>query len=151
MSSSNKVITVNRRATFDYEILERFEAGLVLLSSEIKSIRANRVNLAGAFAHPNKDGGLWLHNCHIAPYAEATRNNHEPTRPRKLLLHKKELRDLARVALQKGHTVVPLKIYISGHYAKIELGIGRGKKRYDKRRSIKDKERLRDARNAEKI
>tara|TARA_A100001037_G_scaffold251013_1_gene234314 strand:- start:430 stop:882 length:453 start_codon:yes stop_codon:yes gene_type:complete len=149
MPSSNKVIAVNRRATYDYEILKRFEAGLVLWSSEIKSIRANRVNLAGAFAHPNKDG-LWLHNCHIAPYSEASRNNHEPTRPRKLLLHKKELRDLSKVALQKGHTVVPLKMYISGHYAKVELGIGRGKKHYDKRRSIKEKERLRDARNAEK-
>ena len=149
MPSSNRVIAVNRRATYDYEILERFEAGLVLWSSEIKSIRANRVNLAGAFAHPNKDG-LWLHNCHIAPYSEAARNNHEPTRPRKLLLHKKELKDLGKVALQKGHTVVPLKMYISGHYAKVELGIGRGKKHYDKRRSIKEKERLRDARNAEK-
>ena len=149
MSSSNKVISVNRRATYDYEILKRFEAGLVLQSSEIKSIRANRVNLAGAFAHPNSEG-LWLHNCHIAPYADASRNNHDPLRPRKLLLHKKELRDLARVALQKGHTVVPLKMYISGHYAKVELGIGRGKKRYDKRRAMKDKERLRDTRNAEK-
>ena len=146
----SKIITVNRKATYDYEILKRFEAGLVLRSSEIKSIRENKVNLAGSFAHPRLDG-LWLHNCHISPYVDATRNNHEPLRPRKLLLHKKELRELSKVALQKGHTVVPLKIYISGHYAKVELGVGRGKKSYDKRRSIKDKERLRDARNAQKM
>jgi|TARA_B110000263_G_C15232729_1_gene475437 SsrA-binding protein len=147
--SLNKIISVNRKAFYDYEILERFEAGLVLLSSEIKSIRGNRVNLSGAFAHPRIDG-LWLHNCHIAPYADASRNNHEPMRPRKLLLHKKELKDLSKAALQKGHSVVPLKMYIVGHYAKIELGIGRGKKRYDKRKSIKDKERLRDSRAAQK-
>ena len=109
----SKIITVNRRATYDYEILKRFEAGLVLQSSEIKSIRENKVNLSGSFAHPRLDG-LWLHNCHISPYVDATRNNHDPLRPRKLLLHKKELRELSKAALQKGNTVVPLKIYISG-------------------------------------
>jgi len=147
--AKSRDIAVNRRATYDYEILERIEAGLVLLSSEIKSIRDNRVNLSGAYAFPQNDE-LWLQNCHIAPYPSAVRNNHEPLRPRKLLLKKEQLRRFSEVAKQKGYTIVPLKIYISGHYAKIQLGVGRGKKRYDKRRAIADRDRRREAREAER-
>ena len=147
--AKSRDIAVNRRATYDYEILERIEAGLVLLSSEIKSIRDNRVNLSGAYAFPQNDE-LWLQNCHIAPYPSAVRDNHEPLRPRKLLLKKEQLRRFSEVAKQKGYTIVPLKIYISGHYAKIQLGVGQGKKRYDKRRAIADRDRRREAREAER-
>ena len=120
--TKSRDIAVNRRATYDYEILERLEAGLVLMSSEIKSIRDNRVNLSGAYAFP-QNGELWLQNCHIAPYPSAVRDNHEPLRPRKLLLRKDQLRRLSETAKQKGYTIVPLKIYISVHYAKIQLGV----------------------------
>tara|TARA_Y100001001_G_scaffold148950_1_gene158332 strand:+ start:572 stop:1021 length:450 start_codon:yes stop_codon:yes gene_type:complete len=147
--AKSRDIAVNRRATYDYEILERIEAGLVLLSSEIKSIRDNRVNLSGAYAFP-QNGELWLQNCHIAPYPSAFRDNHEPLRPRKLLLKKEQLRRFSEVAKQKGYTIVPLKIYISGHYAKIQLGVGQGKKRYDKRRALADRDRRREARDAER-
>ena len=147
--AKSRDIAVNRRATYDYEILERIEAGLVLLSSEIKSIRDNRVNLSGAYAFP-QNGELWLQNCHIAPYPSAVRDNHEPLRPRKLLLKKEQLRRFSEVAKQKGYTIVPLKIYISGHYAKIQLGVGQGKKRYDKRRALADRDRRREARDAER-
>ena len=142
--AKSRDISVNRRAIYDYEILERIEAGLVLLSSEIKSIRDNRVNLSGAYAFP-QNGELWLQNC-----PSAVRDNHEPLRPRKLLLKKEQLRRFSEVAKQKGYTIVPLKIYISGHYAKIQLGVGRGKKRYDKRRAIADRDRRREARDAER-
>ena len=147
--AKSRDIAVNRRATYDYEILERIEAGLVLLSSEIKSIRDNRVNLSGAYAFP-QNGELWLQNCHIAPYPSAVRDNHEPLRPRKLLLKKEQIRRFSDVAKQKGYTIVPLKIYISGHYAKIQLGVGQGKKRYDKRRALADRDRRREARDAER-
>ena len=147
--SGYKNIAVNRRATYDYEILDRVEAGLILKSTEIKSIRANRVNLSGAYAYPT-NGELWLQNCHIAPYPSAVRENHEPLRPRKLLLRKEQIRRFAQAAQQKGHTLVPLKLYISGHYAKIELGIGIGRKRHDKRRIIEERDRRREAKEAER-
>ena len=147
--SGYKNIAVNRRATYDYEILDRVEAGLILKATEIKSIRANRVNLSGAYAYP-MNGELWLQNCHIAPYPSAVRENHEPLRPRKLLLRKEQIRRFAQAAQQKGHTLVPLKLYISGHYAKIELGIGIGRKRHDKRRTIEERDRRREAKEAER-
>ena len=147
--SGYKNIAVNRRATYDYEILDRVEAGLILKATEIKSIRANRVNLSGAYAYP-MNGELWLQNCHIAPYPSAVRENHEPLRPRKLLLRKEQIRRFAQAAQQKGHTLVPLKLYMSGHYAKIELGIGIGRKRHDKRRIIEERDRRREAKEAER-
>ena len=147
--SGYKNIAVNRRATYDYEILDRVEAGLILKATEIKSIRANRVNLSGAYAYP-MNGELWLQNCHIAPYPSAVRENHEPLRPRKLLLRKEQIRRFAQAAQQKGNTLVPLKLYISGHYAKIELGIGIGRKRHDKRRTIEERDRRREAKEAER-
>ena len=144
---SETLIASNRRATYDYEILESIEAGLVLKSSEIKSIRANRVNLAGSYAFPS-NGELWLHNTHIAQYPYSRGQNHHPLRSRKLLLRRQELRKYVSAAQQKGYTIVPLKLYLSGHYAKITIGIGRGKKRYDKRRTIIEKERSREAQQA---
>ena len=145
--NSIKVIASNRRATYDYEILERIEAGLVLMSSEVKSIRENRVSLNGSYAYPF-NGELWLNNAHIAIYPYATRNNHEPLRSRKLLLRKRDLTKLSEIAKQKGYSLVPLKLYFAGHYAKIELGVGRGKRNYDKRRSEREKERNSEARAA---
>ena len=141
------LIASNRRANYDYEILETVEAGLVLQSSEIKSIRDNRVNLAGSYAFPS-NGEMWLHNAHIAQYPYSRGENHQPLRSRKLLLKKQELRKYTSAAQQKGFSIVPLKLYISGHYAKITIGIGRGKRRYDKRKAIMEKERSREAKEA---
>ena len=141
------LIASNRRANYDYEILETVEAGLVLQSSEIKSIRDNRVNLAGSYAFPS-NGEMWLHNAHIAQYPYSRGENHHPLRSRKLLLKKQELRKYTSAAQQKGFSIVPLKLYISGHYAKITIGIGRGKRRYAKRKAIMEKERSREANEA---
>ena len=141
------LIASNRRANYDYEILETVVAGLVLQSSEIKSIRDNRVNLAGSYAFPS-NGEMWLHNAHIAQYPYSRGENHHPLRSRKLLLKKQELRKYTSAAQQKGFSIVPLKLYISGHYAKITIGIGRGKRRYDKRKAIMEKERSREAKEA---
>ena len=146
-SINNKVVSSNRRANFDYEIIDRIEAGLVLLSSEVKSIRLNRVSLNGSYAFPF-NGELWLNNAHIATYPYSTRNNHDPLRSRKLLLKKRDLTKLSEIAKQKGYSIVPLKLYFSGHYAKVELGVGRGKRNYDKRQSERDKERNSEARAA---
>ena len=142
-----KTITVNRRAFYDYEVLERLEAGLALTGTEIKSIRAGRVNIRPAYVRP-QEGELWLVNAHIAPYQDGTIYNHEPLRPRKLLLHKSQVLDLAASVDQKGLTIVPLRIYIKRHVAKVELGLVRGKRQYDKRRTIMEREQDREAQRA---
>jgi len=129
------VITVNRKAYHNYHIQESIEAGIVLKGSEIKSIRAGKVNLSDAYAKP-ENGELWLYNSHIAPYDAASYNTHEPLRPRKLLLHRKEIDILTSKVVQKGLTLVPLKLYIKHGMAKLELGIAKGKKVYDKREAI---------------
>lgn len=136
---NNRVITVNRQAFFNYEILERYEAGLALTGTEIKSVRAGRVDLREAYARP-QDGELWLLNAHIAQYDPASIYNHDPRRPRKLLLHREEIRRLTAEVAQKGLTVVALRLYIKNHVAKVELGLARGKRQYDKRRAIRDRE-----------
>jgi SsrA-binding protein len=135
MAKGSGVIAVNRKARHDYHIQESFEAGIVLKGSEIKSIRAGKVNLSDAYARP-ENGELWLHNSHIASYDAASYNTHEPIRPRKLLLHRKEINILASKVVQKGLTLVPLKLYIKHGIAKVELGVARGKKVYDKREAI---------------
>ena len=147
MPGSQKTIAVNRKATFDYEVLERLEAGLALVGTEIKSIRAGQVNLRGAYAQP-QNGEFWLVNAHIAPYAQGGIDNHEPTRPRKLLLHKDQVQQMASGLKQKGLTVVPLRLYLKGHWAKVELGLVRGKRQYDKRRTIIERDREREAQRA---
>ena len=143
----DKNVTVNRKAYHDYLILERVEAGLVLTGTEIKSIRAGNVNFADAYAQP-KDDELWLQNAHIAPYAAANRGNHEPTRPRKLLLHRSQIRHLSREVSAKGLTVVPLRLYLIRGRAKVELGLARGKRQHDKRQTLIERERKRDAEQA---
>ena len=135
MAKSSGVITVNRKAYHNYHIQESLEAGIVLKGSEIKSIREGKINLSDAYAKP-ENGELWLYNSHIASYDAASYNTHEPTRPRKLLLHRKEIDILAGKAVQKGLTLVPLKLYIKHGMAKVELGVARGKKAYDKREAI---------------
>ena len=132
-------IASNRRARYDYEITQQREAGLVLRGSEIKSIRGGQANIAEGYAR-FRDGELWLYNVHIAPYAAAS-DNHEPTRPRKLLLHRSELERLERALReQPGTTIVPLRLYLTRGLAKVEIGLGRGRRRYDKRQAIAKRE-----------
>ena len=143
-AGGGRTVAVNRRARYEYEILSTREAGLVLTGTEIKSIRAGNANLSDAYAQP-KDGEMWLRSLHIAAYASADRGNHDPTRPRKLLLRRGEIRELSREVSAKGLTLVPLRLYLSGGLAKVELGLARGRRRYDKRRAIIERERRREA------
>jgi len=133
----------NRKATFDYSIERRIEAGIALLGSEIKSVRAGRANLREGYARIER-GEAWLYGVHIATLTEAGRDNHEPTRKRKLLLHRGELLLLAREAGQQGYTLVPIRLYLKHGVAKLELGLARGKRRYDKRQAIKERETRRE-------
>ena len=146
-TDGHKTISLNRKAYHDYEVLEHIEAGLVLTGTEIKSIRAGRVNIRGAYAKP-LDGELWLVDAHIAAYTAGGVYNHDPIRPRKLLLHKEQMADLAASVTQKGLTIVPLRLYIKNHVAKVELGLVRGKRQYDKRRAIIDRDKEREAQRA---
>ena len=139
----DKTVAVNRRARHQYAIEETLEAGLALTGTEIKSIRAGKVNLAEAYARIER-GEAWLIGAHIAPYEQGNRNNHEPTRTRKLLLHRDQIAELVGRTQAKGFTLVPLKLYIRNGMAKLELGIGRGKKAYDKRRTIAERDARRD-------
>ena len=143
-----RTISVNRKARFDYEILDNLEAGLVLTGTEIKSIREGRANLSDAYARPD-NGELWLINLHIGRYSSGSLDdNHHPTRPRKLLLHKDEIIRLSKQVTERGLTLLPLKLYLNRHVAKVELALARGRKKYDKRRAIIDRYREREAREA---
>jgi SsrA-binding protein len=150
MAKNSGISIVNRKAYHDYQIDERVEAGIVLKGSEIKSIRAGKINLQDAYAKP-ENGEIWLFNSHIASYDAASYNTHQPTRPRKLLLHKKEVAMLTGRVKQRGLTLVPLKLYIKHGIAKIELGVGKGKKLYDKRETIMRRETDREIDRALKI
>lgn len=138
-----KVVTTNRRARHDHEILETYEAGMVLVGSEVKSLRDGQANLKDSYATV-RDGELWLIGCHIAPYAFSRLGGHEPERERKLLLHRREIDRVAAKLAEKGLTLIPLRIYFKDGKAKIELGLGRGKRTYDKRQSLKAKEQKRE-------
>jgi SsrA-binding protein len=142
VSENIKVVATNRKASFEYFLLEHFEAGLALHGSEIKSIRAGQVSLAEAYVEV--DGrNAWLVEAHIAPYEQANRFNHDPKRRRRLLLHRKEILELWDAVRQKGVTIVPLRIYIKEGRAKIEIALAKGKKLHDKRATIakRDEER----------
>lgn len=130
-----KKIATNRKALHDYHILEGFEAGIALMGTEIKSIRESHVSLAEAYVKPEK-GELWLLGAHIARYEAGGYNSHEPTRPRRLLLHRKQISILANEVKQKGLTIVPLSIYIKDSRAKVEVALAKGKKQFDKRAVI---------------
>jgi len=136
-------IALNRRARHDYAVEQTIEAGLVLTGTEIKSIRAGRVNLAEAYARI-EHGEAWLIGAHIAPYEQGNRNNHDPLRTRKLLLHRDQIAELVGRVQSKGFTLVPLRLYIKDGRAKLEIGIARGKKTHDKRRSIAERDARRE-------
>ncbi len=134
--ASAGTVATNRRARHDYHIEESYEAGVALTGSEIKSVRAGRVNLRGSYARVFNEE-VFLYDMHISPYEQSgTYYNHEPTRRRKLLLHKREIKRLLGLVQQKGLTLVPLRVYFHGRYAKVEIGVARGKKTYDKREDI---------------
>jgi SsrA-binding protein len=143
MAGETRTITVNRKAYHDYLITDTYEAGVVLQGSEIKSIRAGHVNLKDAYARV-ENGEAWLFNCHIAAYTAASYNSHEPERARKLLLHRKEVDEIDAIVKQKSLTIVPLRMYIKGGRAKIALGVARGKKQYDKREAIAQRDQDRE-------
>ena len=144
---NNRALASNRQAFFNYEILDRCEAGLVLTGTEIKSIRAGRVDLRDCYARV-QDGEMWLVNAYIAPYQSASFYNHDPRRSRKLLLHRDEIAKFSAVAAEKGLTIVALRIYIKNHVAKVELALAKGKRQYDKRRAIMERDMDREARRA---
>jgi SsrA-binding protein len=135
MPDNFKVVATNRKAGFEYFLFERFEAGLALKGSEIKSIRAGQVSLAEAYVRVDEDQA-WLIEAHIAPYIQANRFNHDPKRARRLLLHRKEIQEMWNAVRQKGVTIVPIRIYLKNGRAKLELAIAKGKKLYDKREAI---------------
>lgn len=137
------VIARNRKARHDYAIEETFEAGIVLTGSEVKSLRKGRASLADAYARVRK-GEIWLEQAHIPPYDEASYQNHEPLRSRKLLLHATQIAELTRALEAKGFTLVPLKLYFKGNKVKVELGLAKGKKAYDKRQAITARDAARD-------
>ena len=145
-----KTIATNRKAYHNYQVQDSVEAGIVLTGTEIKSIRAGRVSLGDAYVRPER-GELWLLNAHIARYEAGSYLSHEPLRPRKLLLHRKEINGLTSQISEKGFTLVPLRLYIKNGLAKLELALARGKKLYDKRESIVRREMERELGRAIKV
>jgi SsrA-binding protein len=144
MSEGVKVVATNRKAGFEYFLLERFEAGLALRGSEIKSVRAGQVSLAESYVDIENGQNAWLIEAHIAPYVQANRFNHDPKRKRRLLLHKKQIRELWNAVRMKGMTIVPTKVYIKDGRAKIEIALARGKKAFDKRAVIAKRDQARE-------
>jgi SsrA-binding protein len=136
-------VATNRQAGFRYHLLDRLEAGIQLQGSEVKSIRAGGVQLKDAYATV-RDGEVWLHNMHVAPYANAARDGHDPERPRKLLLHRREIERLIGKTAERGLTLVPTRLYFTGPNAKVELALARGKDFRDKRRDLKEKDQRRE-------
>lgn len=143
-----KTVALNRKARHEYHIEDSVTAGLVLVGTEVKSLRAGKANLSDAYARIDNSGEAWLHNMHVSPHAEGNRYNVDPIRSRKLLLTRREIERLRGVTQQKGLTLVPLSLFFERGFAKLELGIGKGKKLYDKREAIADKDREREARRA---
>ncbi len=144
-----KNIATNRKARYDFEILEKFEAGIELIGSEVKSVRASKISFKDSFAIV-KRGEVILQKLHIAPYEKASHFNHDPERPRRLLLHRKEIRKIQQKIEEKGLTLVPTRMYFRGPYAKVELAVARGKRKTDKRETIAKREAERDMRRAKK-
>jgi SsrA-binding protein len=136
-------VAVNRRAFHDYFVDEKYECGIVLTGTEVKSLRAGRCNLREGFARIDENEA-WLENVHISPYEQGNLMNHEPIRPRKLLLHRKQIATLIGKVRQKGYTLVPLRVYFVRNHAKVELGLARGKREYDKREAIAERDAKRE-------
>jgi SsrA-binding protein len=136
-------VASNRYASYRYQLLERLECGIVLEGTEVKSLRTSGAQLKDGYA-ALREGELWLHSVHIPPYGPAARENHEPERPRKLLLHRRELERLGARASERGLTIVPTRIYFVGSHAKVEIALARGKDLFDKRQSLRERETRRD-------
>ncbi len=147
MTEGEKTVATNRRARHDYAIEETFEAGMVLSGAEVKSLRAGRASLAEAFGRV-ADGEVWIENLHISPYEQAGRLAPDPRRPRKLLLHRNQIARLIGKTQERGFTLIPLRIYFVRGLAKLELGLGRGKRRYEKRQAIAEREHRREMERA---
>lgn len=148
MPRDERLIASNKKAYHDYFIDETFEVGIALTGTEVKSLREHKANLRDSFATVRR-GEVWLHNVHISHYSHGNRSNVDPNRERKLLLHKKEIRYLVGKTKEKGYTLVPLKLYLSpANIVKVELGLARGKKQYDKRASIAERDQKRDVERA---
>ena len=142
-AAAERDVAVNRRAYHDYFIDEKLEAGIMLTGTEVKSVRNGRTNLRDGFVRI--DGNeAWLENVHISPYAQGNLMNHEPLRPRKLLLHRKQIASLIGKVRQKGYTMIPLRMYFSRNHAKVEIGLARGKRQYDKRQAIAERDAKRE-------
>lgn len=152
MTDDIKIIASNRKAGFEYTLLERFEAGISLQGSEIKSIRAGQISIQEAYIDVENGKEAWLLEAHIAPYEQAGKYfNHEPLRKRRLLLHKKEIRELWNNVRIKGMTIVPIKVYFKDGRAKIEIALAKGKKAYDKRATIAKRDEARDKERAMRV
>lgn len=143
-----KIIATNRKAARDYTLEDRIEAGMVLHGTEIKSIRDGKANLTDAYVSPDKNDELWLYNMHIASYDPAGRQGHEPLRPRKLLLHRREIARLVSRVQERGYTIIPTKLYLKNGRAKVEIALARGKRKYDKREIIAKRDADRDIERA---
>ena len=140
-------VATNRQASYRYELIDRYEAGIELRGTEVKALRTGGAQLKDGYASL-RDGELWLYNVHIPPYGPASRENHEAERPRKLLLHRRELDRIAGRIQERGLTLVPTRIYFKGPRAKVEIALGRGKDRFDKRQAIRERETKRDMQRA---
>lgn len=151
MTENIKIAATNRKAGFEYFLLEKFEAGLSLMGTEIKSIRAGQVSIAEAYVDIENGEQAWLIDSHIAPYEQGNRFNHDPKRRRRLLLHKKEIRKLWNNVRLKGMTIVPTRIYLKNGRAKIEIALAKGKKAYDKRAVIAKRDEARSAERAARV
>jgi len=148
VKSKDRTVATNRKARHDYFIDETYETGIVLTGTEIKSVRAGRVNLRDSYAQV-KNGELWLIDTHIAPYEQAGRSSHEPKRPRKLLMHRHEINRLQGKVQEKGYTIIPLRLYFrSDKWVKVEIALARGKRLYDKRRAIRERDAQRETERA---
>ena len=147
MSKARTVVATNRKARHDYHITDTFEAGIVLTGTEVKALRAGRASLVDGFASV-ADGEAWLEGVHIPEYTQGTWTNHAPRRKRKLLLHRKEIAELAHESQAKGVTIVPLSLYFSDGRVKVEIALARGKKEYDKRHTLREQQALREAQAA---
>jgi len=144
-----KLVCRNRKAYFEYTIDDLYEAGLVLKGTEVKSLRLGKANIEDSFAR-FRDGEIYLLNAHISPYSHAAGENHDPTRPRKLLLRRREMKRLLGKLTERGYTLIPLKLYFKNEYAKVELGLAKGKKKADKRETIRRREEERELERARK-
>ena len=136
-------IATNRQASYRFNLLDTWECGIVLTGTEVKSLRSGKATLKDGYAAVH-NGEVWLYNVHIPPYAPATRDNHEPERPRKLLMHRREIERLIGKQKEKGLTLVPTRLYFKGRHAKVEIALGQGKDRHDKRHALKERELKRE-------